>query len=312
MISLAYSISPLLKEYLKSIALLREKILLAPLSPKDELKFRWEATLSRIYWSLKISGSPVERQEIQKILSLNIKKPGPFQLEVINYKKAMDHINQNWLVNHEVITPETCLSLHRIVSPSGYFYLPPKELKQSLEYLQIKPEDPIITAALIQSLIINVAPFSKNNVPTAHLLVYLALYKDGYDFRGLMNLEEYWHRDLTRFQEIIKTSFEKSNLTPWLEYFAKSVIAQLEKAVVLSTSPVSSQSGKSLSFWELNKRQKAILSILEQPGAIINNREIQEQFKVSQITASRDLAKLVALGLVFSHGKGRSTCYTRI
>jgi len=35
-------------------------------------------------------------------------------------------------------------------------------------------------------------------------------------------------------------------------------------------------------------------------------------FKVSQITASRDLSKLGALGLLFIHGKGRSVYYTKI
>lgn len=65
-------------------------------------------------------------------------------------------------------------------------------------------------------------------------------------------------------------------------------------------------------FFELNDRQKSILNMLDQPTASITNRLTQKAYKVSQITASRDLAKLTTLGFLFSHGKGRSVYYTRV
>ncbi len=44
----------------------------------------------------------------------------------------------------------------------------------------------------------------------------------------------------------------------------------------------------------------------------ITNKKVQKLFKVSQITASRDLAKLASVGLLFTHGKGRSVYYTKV
>ena len=63
---------------------------------------------------------------------------------------------------------------------------------------------------------------------------------------------------------------------------------------------------------ELNERQKVIMTLLDDPQAIITNRTIQKIFHVSAITSSRDLAKLTMLGLLIQQGKGRSVRYTRI
>ncbi|OGK57462.1 hypothetical protein A3H83_03340 [Candidatus Roizmanbacteria bacterium RIFCSPLOWO2_02_FULL_39_8] len=61
----------------------------------------------------------------------------------------------------------------------------------------------------------------------------------------------------------------------------------------------------------LNSRQREIIQMLEDPKSRITNKQVQKKFSVSQITASRDLAKLTIVGVLFSHGKGRSTWYSK-
>ena len=61
----------------------------------------------------------------------------------------------------------------------------------------------------------------------------------------------------------------------------------------------------------LNERQKKILAHLDEPGSSINNRSLQKMTGISQMTAARDLSKLVEHGLIISHGKGRGVVYTR-
>lgn len=68
---------------------------------------------------------------------------------------------------------------------------------------------------------------------------------------------------------------------------------------------------KANSLWKLNDRQKKILDIMENPELKITNKIVQKQFGISQITASRDLAKMVNLGVLLPHGKGRSVFYTK-
>ncbi len=73
----------------------------------------------------------------------------------------------------------------------------------------------------------------------------------------------------------------------------------------------SSTINKADSFFDLNERQKEIISLVDKPNSKISNKHVQKIFNVSQITASRDLAKLASLGLLFAISKGRSTFYTK-
>ena len=89
------------------------------------------------------------------------------------------------------------------------------------------------------------------------------------------------------------------------------VLIQLKNAYkIVSSSKF--QTDLPAAFWKLNDRHAEVMNLLERPGSKITNKKVQKMFKVSQITASRDLSQLVRLGLVFSGGKGRSTFYTKI
>ena len=58
-------------------------------------------------------------------------------------------------------------------------------------------------------------------------------------------------------------------------------------------------------------RQSRLLDLCEKMGAI-TNKDVCEALKVSEVTAGRDLAALVALGLLRRLGKGRATSYTTL
>ena len=46
-------------------------------------------------------------------------------------------------------------------------------------------------------------------------------------------------------------------------------------------------------------------------SAVISNMEVQHLTSASHMTAARDLAQLVQLGLLEKHGAGRATRYSR-
>ena len=299
MINLSYNLSPTLKSFLDKIELLRQKILLTALSPKTELRLRWEATVNRVYWSMMSIGKPLNKARIIKLLANPPKTGSPSEeYQAIKYKKALDYIKINFLVSHEHITPKTILTLHSIAC-YGNFRSSLAQLKQLLDYLQSSPEHPVVQSGVAYIEILNISPFTEENRQIASLLALIFLYKAGYDFRGLLVLEEYLHKNTCSYTQ---------NLTPYLESFASTMIAQLEKTAYSNITPDSLPA----SFWELNDRQKSILNFLENPDATITNKKVQNLFNISQITASRDLARLANLGLLFLHGKGRSVFYTRV
>jgi len=312
MVNLSYSLSSPLVESLQRIDNLRQRILLTPLPKKTELRICWEAMINRIYWSLVLSSNPLTKAEMVKLLvsDQGKKRLIPDEQEVINYKKALDYISQNWLVSSDRVTPRVVLTLHDLACP-GQFKGSEAALRQVLDYLQASSENPVVQAGVAQIQLVALAPFTDGNGRTARLLALLFLYKSGFDFRGLLVLEEYFRRDLAAFQETTENVSKSQNLTLWLEYFTKGVAAQLEKALEDIASG-RSKTDLPTSFWNLNDRQKEILTILDQPDATITNKKVQKQCKVSQITASRDLSRLADLGLVFARGKGRSIYYTKV
>ena len=312
MVDLSYNLSSSLTESLQKIDNLRRKILLTPLSAKTETRLRWEAIINRIYWSLVLSTNPLTKAEMVKLLISDHRKKRltPDEQEVINYKKALDYISQNWLVTSDRITPKVVVTLHDLACP-GQLQGSEAPLKQVLDYLQASSENPVVQAGVAQIQLITLAPFSDGNGRTARLLALLFLYKAGFDFRGLLVLEEYFRRDLAAFRQTTENVSKSQSLTLWLEYFAQGVAAQLEK-VLEDLTLQRSHLDLPASFWNLNDRQKEILTMLDQPDSTITNKKVQKKFRVSQITASRDLSRLANLELIFARGKGRSIYYTKV
>lgn len=310
MIGLSYQLSPPLKDSLQKIEHLRRQILLAPLPRKTEQQLRFEAMINRLYWSLSLSENTLTRKEMINLVTKEGKeKLTKEQKEVVSLKKALDYISWEWLVSSKTVTPKTVIMLHELACP-GSLRLAEGRLTPFLDYLQVNLENPIVQAGITQIQLIQLAPFTDGNGRTARLLALLFLYKYGYDFRGLLCLEEFWRKDLTGFRTHTETAVKTGSLTSWLGYFAKAAETQLEKIATLVSSPHVAPTLAG-SFWEISDRQKEIVNHLEEPGASLTNRKIQNLFKVSQITASRDLAKLATLGLLFPHGKGRSVYYTK-
>lgn len=310
MLNVSYNLSATLKDDLEKIESLRRKILLFILSPAVKTRIRWEAKLGHIFWSLHLSGSSLTREELIKILLGRKKKLLPKEKEVVSYKKAIDYIYQNWLVSEKAITVKTILTLHDL-SSTGKLWESEKTVKQLTDYLAVMEDNPIIQSAIAQIQLVYLAPFTAGNSRTGRLLALLLLYKSGYDFRGFVAHEEYWGRDKLSFNTVIEQVRKAKNLTLWLEYFTKGMIVQLEKTIN-DIEKVKFHLDLPKSFWNLTERQKEIFAMFDEPDAAITNRKLQKTFHISQITASRDLAGLATLGLIYPHGKGRSVYYTKI
>jgi len=315
MLNLSYNLSWKLREKLQLFAKVRQDILLFPISPKDELVAQWNNLIDRTYSSLSLAGNPLSKTQITKLFSSSYDNPkiklNKNEKDVIGYKKAQEYIAQNWLVNRKNVTLKDILMLYDIFC-DGSLKVSLSRVQELLDYLQAHEENPIIQAGVANLGIVKIRPFSNGNGRLARLISLLFLYKHGFDVRKLAGPEIIWARERETFEEIAVNAQNTASITLWLEYFAESLIAQLQEAFERIKSGAHNTAGLSSSFWELNSRQKKILARLEEPGLTITNRDVQKQFKISQITASRDLSKLTSLGLIFSHGKGRSIYYTKV
>lgn len=319
--NLAYNLSEKLKSYLASIDRLRGEILLSPLSPKNELRLKWDFTLERVLWSLSLLDNPLSKPDAVRLLSGTSaptkKRLVSAEKDVVNQKKTFDYIKEAWSVNPSPVSMTTVKKLYEFSSRetagkmSGLTEYSEKKMDSFLNYLQRGQDHPVIQAGIAQVETINITPFDAANGRIARLLSYLFLYKTGYDIRDMFILEEFYKRDLVTYKRMLEISKSQGNLTLWLEYFAFGMGTALAKSLDIIKN-LKFQEDLPASYWKLNNRQRQILTYLEQPGLKITNKEVQKTHGISQITASRDLSKLASLGLLLAHGKGRSVFYTRV
>lgn len=302
MASLSYNLSPTLKDLLLKAEGLSKQIRLLTISPATIYQIRWETAVSRIHSALLLLGIDKREEEIGHILGtyMGIKRIPPAPRQIVNYKKTLDHIWQTWIGNPKAITIKDLDELAKIMD----IKLENKaETEQAFAYIQTENVNPIIQAAI--------AHLPQSNTPLAYLTPLLFLTKGGYHLKGLYCLERQWVKRLSEYRELVRSTTYSPNLTLWLEFFAQSLVYELEEVKQeLSRTGKSKQANTKL--LSLSDRQKAILALFDQPNVAITNTRVQTVFNVSQITASRDLSRLALLGLIFSRGGGRSVYYTKI
>lgn len=312
--SLSYTRSITLTTSIQTLDELHKQLLLIPLSPQNELQLQWEVGNQKIQYLLALAGkvaSPVQISNL--LLQQDLKNNSiPYESEILSYRAAFDYLYHHWLVNPKVVEPSDLMEFYQAIFPKETLTGDEAELKASLQYIQINPEHPIIQAALAQILILSLSPFSAYNEQFSHLVFLLFMYKFGYDLRRLPIYEEQYILDLTNYKNMILQSNRLENVTPWLEYVCNRAIIAVQKSVLLAQQQKNNISRSPNILFSLNDRQQLIMNLFNSPGAKVSNRMIQKKCKVSQITASRDLAKLADSGLIFAMGKGRSTYYTKV
>lgn len=300
MFSVSYNLSSTLKATLVKVDNLYREILLLPVSPKIEAHLRWQTTLARLEGWANLSNQPVSQTAIRDILSrVHTRTTSPLVGKVLSYKNATNHVRELWSGNTAKVTFGT---IKELASELGVHYGSQEGVDSLLNYLQTGQIHPVIQAAIIHFY------FFPSRL--AYLSAGLFLAKAGYDLRGWLSLEDYWNQNKAEYLQTVQKANTSANTTLWLEYFCTAVAAQMTTIKTALLSLISTPAPTTLK--RLTTRQKEILHLLEKPETPITNKQVQEFFKVSQITASRDLARLSILGLLLPHGKGRATHYTRI
>jgi hypothetical protein len=316
MLPIAFTESVELRDHIREIDTLRVRLLTIPLPPKTEMKLRWEAKATRIHSSLTLCHTLLSRGQIVKILGAQTRHIPSEYKSVVAYKKALDYIQDTWVASSKPLTltavatiAELALSFQKDTIDS---IIKPVEMpiKATIDYLENTNDHPIIQAGIALCLLSTSAKIPGDDGCVARLISFLYLSKYGYDCRGLLTVEKHWVSAEASYDIAIESFRSESSLNHWLLFYVQSIEENLRERIEDITNAKLHQDFPAR-FWELNDRQKTIISSLEEPSSSMTNSKVQKLFGISQITASRDLSKLTTLGLLFPHGKGRSISYTR-
>jgi len=309
MLQLIYSKTSNSLQSIKTIDSLRVSTLTTPLTLYKELEFQWDALIERIRFTQLAKGRAYTPQQIHTYLTHEVRPSDQAQMARI-YRTAFNYLHTQWLGNAEQVTKEDVIELLELLE------LPESaanrsDLERTLEYLQVTPEHPVIQSGIIHAAIPLIF-FGAEYLLLAKFLSYLFLYKQGYDFRRLIVLEEHLFSTQAQYSRFINNIKRQYSLTDWLEYYITIVKNSASSTIIKIAHKKEKENNVAKSLLILSDRQKKILGLFDEPTSRMTNRDIQKKFKVSQITASRDLAKLASLGLLFTSGKGRSVYYTKV
>ncbi len=299
---LTYNLSAQLKKNIHDFEILRGDIALCPLSPIEEIRLRWNTTVDRIYYWLHLADITITRKEISSALS-GAQKPTMTKTvqQMVNYRSALNHIYFNWLGNPD---PLTIRNIQQVADHINYAIPKTVDLSHTLEYLQASTTiHPLIQAAIIH------LQFASS--PIAHLAPLIVLYKYGYDLRGMLCPESLLSDEKEQYFKTLQQIAQTSTITLWLEFYTGTMVRNAHHIKRLAQEVKKGTALSHVRNFNLTQRQKNILARFDEPEVTLTNKNIQQLFTVSQITASRDLSQLAALGLLVSRGKGRSTYYTR-
>jgi Fic family protein len=302
-----------------------------------KLKEEWikdmqsEALILEAHHSTHIEGTQLTLSQAKRILTgksvKGVRKDD--RQELLNYKKAMDFVSK-YLGKKTEITENSIKKIHEILvknvrggtlEPGKYrkvqnyvmnsltgevLYTPPppsivpRLMKEFVEWINKEKElSSVLLSGISQFHFVHIHPFLDGNGRTARVLCTLILYQNGYDFKRLFSLSEYYDKNRPKYYDAIQSVRENEmDMTGWLEYFTEGLKNQLIEVKIKGENAIKREVlFEKVKVFRLNERQqKILLYLLEEKRASVE--EIRERYILVRRTVQRDLSKLVDLGLI--------------
>jgi len=291
------------------------------------------------YSSTSIEGNPLPLTEVKRILKNRPAALRDSEREVLNYNRALEILKNKVSRKDDGFSLSLILDIHRQImdglalkSRCGRLrtepvfvnnpktrkpaYLPPDHkdvralMNELVGFVQKNRGalDPLILAGLLHKQFVIIHPFADGNGRTGRLVTKFLLAAMGVDTFNLFSFENYYNRNVTRYFEkvgVFGNYYEledKTDFTEWLEYFTDGIIDELlrvgkELQVAIATPET-----------KLLGHHRIILNFIEKHG-FITDRDYSKLTERAKATRALDFKKLIGLGIIERHGKGKNTNY---
>jgi len=178
---------------------------------------------------------------------------------------------------------------------------------------------PVFRSAIAHYVISSVHPFTDGDGRTARGFATLILFAEGYDIKKLFSLEEYFDRNAFEYYAALRqtdltneANFEERDLTGWIEFFTKSLAAELSqikekiRKVSLDGKIKEKLGGKQV---VLNDRQMKIMEYIESHGQAVMKELTPLLPMISEDTILRELYALMKKKLIKKKGSRKAAKY---
>ncbi|MBI5140088.1 MAG: Fic family protein [Candidatus Vogelbacteria bacterium] len=339
-----FIITPRLLANIKRISLLVAELNHKSFPKVVLLDFERRAREVSAHSSTSIEGNPLPLTEVKKIMKHAPEHIRDSEREVLNYNLALVELNKLLKVDKHSINLKLILDIQKIVTASliGHhragrlrqepvfvnnpqmrqpIYFPPDHqdvaglIDDLILYVNnnINSLDPLVVAGLFHKQFVIIHPFVDGNGRTTRLATKLLLAGMGLNTFNLFSFENYYNQNITRYFQnvgLIGNYYdlkESIDFTSWLEYFSEGIIDELLR-VGAELAKISAPEEKRTPFTTLQSHHKAIINHLKKHG-FIKDSDYSVLTRRAKPTRNLDFRKLISLGLIEKHGKGRATYY---
>lgn len=344
-----YSISNKILKNIGEVEASKEVIENAPLVPAFEKQFESDAVIRTVHHGTHIEGNDLSLTQTKKVLEGEdvVARQRDIQ-EVINYRKVVDLLDDlaqkrggydkdmllqihneavykivaeekvGVLRNTQVIVKDE--DTGNVIFEPPSFVEVPYLLDDFLEWLNdasSKDIHPILRAGIAHYVLVAVHPFVEGNGRTARAFASLILMREEYDIKRFFALEERFDEDPASYYEAFSLVDKQSkniaqrDLTPWLEYFTKTVAVELAK-IKEKIKKLSMDTRLKVKIGEqvaLTERQMKLVEYLsnKRSAKMTDLKEVITM--VSEDTILRDLKDLMEKGIVEKEGSTKASRY---
>ena len=261
--------------------------------------------------------------------------------ELLNYKEAIDFVSK-YLGKEDFITENLICDIHKILvkgvrgnsaGPGNYrkiqnyiinsisgeiIYTPPPPervsslMKEFVIWLNKKSNiSHVLRAGISQFQFVHIHPFLDGNGRTARLLCTLILYKNGYDFKRLFSLSEFYDKKRRKYYDAIQ-SVRKNNMdmTEWLGYFTDGLKSQMLEVKNKGEMVIKKDIllDRALKFG-LGKRQLRGIKFLIRQGQMQPAEYMKINPDITHRTAQRDIKELLEKEFIIRKGATNKLVY---
>ena len=343
-----YSISPEVFGAISEIAEVKVVVEKSRVLPLNALQLKREAMIRMVHTSTSIEGNPLQEYQVDKVLSgMSVAADDKSIIEVKNYQLALKEV-EKLAEGGKSLDEKTVLHLHSLTMKGllpaekigkyrpGPIYIvddlgdgkeklrfegpSAKDLKslikELLEWLKKADKDglhPILKAGIFHTQFVHIHPFSDGNGRVTRLLTNLLLYRDKWDFRKVIVLEEFYNKNRQDYYNALAygwdTKFHSgAELTDWLEYFMAGFLIEARKvAQKIQSIGMNKSSSKTATIY-LDGDEIKIMDYLAN-NQKLKSDDIMKVLKIAKRTAQLKLKGLVDKKLIEPQGKGPATFY---
>jgi Fic family protein len=299
----------------------------------DKIKFIISSIMEEAISSSQMEGANTTRKKAKEMIQKEQKPRNKSEQMIMNNFITMKHIVQH---KNEAITPENILYIHKLISnrtlndnedegrfrdndevyvvdhtTSEVVYIPPsgKELEELIKDLcsfcnndSANFIHPIVKGCIVHFMIGWIHPFTDGNGRTARALFYWYLLKQGYWLTEYLSISRIIKDTKGQYEKAyLYTEADENDLSYFITYHIKTMEKAFDalKVYINRKQKEVFQAAKFMKIPNVNDRMAQILKIIHDDSErILNIKEIESRFDISNFTARSDLKTLVSLGFL--------------